>query len=198
MQIEVKFFYLNRKKKTMKKILFTFATIFILATTSFAENLEINLSKVSVHQAKKSEGPAFSAQSFAGAPVLNHNGQLIGADLAVLVDGKDENVAVLRPLGEYKVSGIKVNTVFAASVDSHGNNVYAGGGVLVPLGSIVPGLDVKVGGVVPGANLSSGGRFDSRIVPAFEVKIRVPELYGESKSFVNKILKTLSPVGGKV
>lgn len=182
----------------MNKFVVSLVALFATTSAFASEPLTINVSNLQAKVVKKSEGPAFSAKSFAGAPVVNHNGQLVGADLAVLVDGEDENVAVLRPLGEYNVAGVKVSTVFAASVDAHGNNVYAGGGVLVPLGSVVRGFDLKVGAVVPGANLSSGGRLDTRVVPAFEAKIRVPELYGETKSFVNKVLKVVSPVGGKV
>jgi hypothetical protein len=182
----------------MNKFVVSLVALFATTSAFASEPLTINVNNLQAKVVKKSEGPAFSAKSFAGAPVVNHNGQIVGVDLAVLVDGEDENVAVLRPLGEYKVAGVKVSTVFAASVDARGNNVYAGGGVLVPLGSVVPGFDLKVGAVVPGANLSSGGRLDTRIVPAFEAKIRVPELFGEAKSLVNKVLKTVSPVGVKV
>ena len=185
----------------MKKILLSLAAIMIAATSYAGENLEINLSNVPGHQVKKAANKsddAFSAQSFAGTPVLNNNGQLVGFEAAVLFDRKNENVAVLRPLGSYNFLGQKVTSVFGASVDSRGNNLYAGGGVLLPLGNVVPGFNVKVGGIMKGSNLSSSGRFDTDVVPAAQVNVDVPVLYSETKKFFNRIWLKLSPVGGKV
>jgi hypothetical protein len=190
-----------KENKKMKKILLSLAALMIAATSYAGDNLVINLSNVPGYQAKKTDkktDEAFSAQSFAGAPVLNNNGQLVGFEAAVLFDRKNENVAILRPLASYNFLGLKVTSVFGASVDSHGNNLYAGGGVLVPLGAVVPGLDVKVGGIMKGSNLSSAGRFDTEVVPAAQVKVDVPVLYGETKKLFNRIWLKFSPVGGKV
>jgi hypothetical protein len=190
-----------KENKKMKKILLSLAALMIAATSYAGDNLVINLSNVPGYQAKKTDkktDDAFSAQSFAGAPVLNNNGQLVGFEAAVLFDRKNENVAILRPLASYNFLGLKVTSVFGASVDSHGNNLYAGGGVLVPLGAVVPGLDVKVGGIMKGSNLSSAGRFDTEVVPAAQVKVDVPVLYGETKKLFNRIWLKFSPVGGKV
>ena len=190
-----------KENKKMKKILLSLAALMIAATSYAGDNLVINLSNLPGHQAKKTvkkTDDAFSAQSFAGATVLDNNGQLVGFEAAVLFDRKNENVAVLRPLASYNVLGQKVTSVFGASVDSRGNNLYAGGGVLVPLGAVVPGLDVKVGGIMKGSNLSSAGRFDTEVVPAAQVKVDVPVLYSETKKLFNRIWLKLSPVGGKV
>jgi hypothetical protein len=185
----------------MKKILLSLAAFMIAATSYAGDNLVINLSNVPGHQVKKTANKsddAFSAQSFAGVPVLNNNGQLVGFEAAVLFDGKNENVAVLRPLASYNFLGQKVTSVIGASVDSRGNNLYAGGGLLLPLGNVVPGFNVKVGGVMKGSNLSSAGRFDTEVVPAAQVNVDVPVLYSETKKFFNRIWLKFSPVGGKV
>lgn len=191
-----------KENKKMKKILLSLAALMIAATSYAGDNLVINLNNVPGYQAKKAvkktDDAAFSAQSFAGAPVLSNNGQLVGFEAAVLFDRKNENVAVLRPLASYNFLGQKVTSVFGASVDSHGNNLYAGGGVLVPLGAVVPGLDVKVGGIMKGSNLSSAGRFDTEVVPAAQVKVDVPVFFGETKKFINRVWLKISPVGGKV
>jgi hypothetical protein len=77
----------------MKKFMMTLVAL-VIGTSAFAgDNLSINLTNVVTKEVKKSEGPAFSAKSFAGAPVLNHNGQVVGFDIAVLVDQYDQNVA---------------------------------------------------------------------------------------------------------
>lgn len=172
----------------------------LFATTSVfaADTLSINLSSVEAKQVKKSEGPAFSAKSFAGAPVLNHKGQVVGFDLAVLVDKYEENVAVVRPLAEYSVAGIKVRPVAALSVTPHGDQVYAGMGALVPLGKVVDGLDLEVGAVAPGADLANGFKIEGKLVPAVKAKINFVELFNGTKKVVNEGMKKLSPFGGRV
>ena len=172
----------------------------LFATTSVfaSEPLTINLSTVQSKHVKKSEGPAFSAQSFAGAPVLNHKGQVVGFDLAVLVDKYDQNVAVVRPLAEYTVAGVKVRPVAALSVTPHGDKVYGGVGALVPLGKVVDGLDLEVGAVAPGADFANGFKINGEFVPAVKAKINFQELFNGSKRVVNEGMKKLSPFGGRV
>lgn len=172
----------------------------LFATTSVfaSEPLTINLSTVQSKHVKKSEGPAFSAQSFAGAPVLNHKGQVVGFDLAVLVDKYDQNVAVVRPLAEYTVAGVKVRPVAALSVTPHGDKVYGGVGALVPLGKVVDGLDLEVGAVAPGADFANGFKINGEFVPAVKAKINFQELFNGSKKVVNEGMKKLSPFGGRV
>ncbi len=182
----------------MKKILLTVVAL-IATTSAFAtETLTINLSSVQAKQAKKSEGPAFSAKSFAGAPVLDHKGQVVGFDLAVLVDEYDQNVAVVRPLAEYSVAGVKVRPVAALSVTPHGDKVYAGVGALVPLGKVVDGVELEVGAVAPGADLANGFKIEGKLVPAVKAKINFPELINGTKKVVNEGFKKLSPFGGKI
>lgn len=182
----------------MKKLMMTLVALFATTSVFAADTLSINLSSVEAKQVKKSEGPAFSAKSFAGAPVLNHKGQVVGFDLAVLVDKYEENVAVVRPLAEYSVAGIKVRPVAALSVTPHGDQVYAGMGALVPLGKVVDGLDLEVGAVAPGADLANGFKIEGKLVPAVKAKINFVELFNGTKKVVNEGMKKLSPFGGRV
>lgn len=182
----------------MKKLMMTLVALFATTSVFAADTLSINLSSVEAKQIKKSEGPAFSAKSFAGAPVLNHKGQVVGFDLAVLVDKYEENVAVVRPLAEYSVAGIKVRPVAALSVTPHGDKVYAGMGALVPLGKVVDGLDLEVGAVAPGADLANGFKIEGKLVPAVKAKINFVELFNGTKKVVNEGMKKLSPFGGRV
>ena len=171
----------------------------VIGTSAFAfEDLSINLTNVETKQVKKSEGPAFSAQSFAGTPVLNHNGQVVGFDAVLLVDKYDQNLAVVRPLAEYDVAGLKVRPVAALSVDKYGKKAYGGLGVLVPVGKFVDGLDIEVGAVAPGAELTNGFRIQEKLVPALKAKIDIPQAFKGVKNVVNKGLKVLSPVGGQI
>lgn len=182
----------------MKKLIFTLVAL-VIGTSAFAnENLSINLTNVETKQVKKSEGPAFSAQSFAGAPVLNHKGQVVGFDLAVLVDKYDQNVAVVRPLAEYSVAGIKVRPVAALSVTPHGDKVYGGVGALIPVGKVVDGLDLEVGAVAPGADFANGFKINGEFIPAVKAKINFQELLNGSKRVVNEGMKKLSPFGGRI
>lgn len=182
----------------MKKLMMTLVALFATTSVFAADTLSINLSSVEAKQVKKSEGPAFSAKSFAGAPVLNHKGQVVGFDLAVLVDKYEENVAVVRPLAEYSVAGVKVRPVAALSVTPHGDQVYAGMGALVPLGKVVDGLDLEVGAVAPGADLANGFKIEGKLVPAVKAKINFVELFNGTKKVVNEGMKKLSPFGGRV
>lgn len=182
----------------MKKLMMTLVALFATTSVFAADTLSINLSSVVTKQVKKSEGPAFSAKSFAGAPVLNHKGQVVGFDLAVLVDKYEENVAVVRPLAEYSVAGIKVRPVAALSVSPHGDKVYGGVGALIPLGKVVDGLDLEVGAIAPGADFANGFKINGEFVPALKAKINFVELFNGTKKVVNEGMKKLSPFGGKV
>jgi hypothetical protein len=181
----------------MKKMMMTLVALMIGTSAFAADNLSINLTNVVTKQVKKSEGPAFSAKSFAGAPVLNHNGQVVGFDIAVLVDQYDQNVAVVRPLAEYSVAGVKVRPVAALSVTPHGDKVYAGMGALIPLGKVVDGLDLEVGAVAPGADLANGFKINGKLVPALKAKINFPELFNGAKKVANEGMKKFSPFGGR-
>jgi hypothetical protein len=181
----------------MKKFMMTLVAL-VIGTSAFAgDNLSINLTNVVTKEVKKSEGPAFSAKSFAGAPVLNHNGQVVGFDIAVLVDQYDQNVAVVRPLAEYSVAGVKVRPVAALSVTPHGDKVYAGMGALIPLGKVVDGLDLEVGAVAPGADLANGFKINGKLIPALKAKINFPELFNGAKKVANEGMKKFSPLGGR-
>ena len=169
----------------MKKLMMTLVALFATTSVFAADTLSINLSSVEAKQVKKSEGPAFSAKSFAGAPVLNHKGQVVGFDLAVLV-------------AEYSVAGIKVRPVVALSVSPHGDKVYGGVGALVPLGKVVDGLDLEVGAVAPGADFANGFKINGEFVPAVKAKINFAELFNGTKKVVNEGMKKLSPFGGRV
>ena len=182
----------------MKKLMMTLVALFATTSVFASEPLTINLSTVQSKHVKKSEGPAFSAQSFAGTPVLNHNGQVVGFDAVVLVDKYDQNLAVVRPLAEYDVAGIKVRPVAALSVDKYGKKAYGGLGVLVPVGKVVDGLDLEVGAVAPGAEITNGFKISDKIVPAVKAKIDFQELVNGSKKVVNEGLKKLSPFGGRI
>ena len=186
----------------MKKILLSLAAIMIAASSYAGESLVINLSNIPGHQAKKAvkntDDAAFSAQSFAGTPVLNHNGQVVGFDAVLLVDKYDQNLAVVRPLAEYDVAGLKVRPVAALSVDKYGKKAYGGLGVLVPVGKFVDGLDIEVGAVAPGAEFTNGFKISDKIVPAVKARIDIPQAFKGVKNVVNKGLKVLSPVGGQI
>lgn len=176
----------------MKKFLFSVVAI-LASTTVFASELAINLSNVEVKQVKKSEGPAFSAKSFAGAPVLNHKGQLVGLDAVVLVDKYEENLAVVRPLAEYSIAGVKVRSVAALSVSPDGKKVYGGLGALVPVGKVLDGLELEVGAVAPGAEFTNGFKIDGNFVPAVKAKIDLPKVFKGVKNVFNEIDKKLLP-----
>lgn len=175
----------------MKKLIFTLVAL-VIGTSAFAnENLSINLTNVETKQVKKSEGPAFSAQSFAGAPVLNHKGQVVGFDLAVLVDKYDQNVAVVRPLAEYSVAGIKVRPVAALSVTPHGDKVYGGVGALIPVGKVVDGLDLEVGAVAPGADFANGFKINGEFIPAVKAKVDFAKVFKGVKNVLDEGAKKL-------
>ena len=150
---------------------------FFAASSAFASELTINVNNLQTKAVKKTEGPAFGAQSFAGAPVLNHKGQLVGLDVVVLVDQYEENLAVVRPLAEYSVVGVKVRSVAAVSVSPNGKQVYAGLGVLVPVGKVLDGVELEVGAVAPGADLTNGFKIDGKFVPAVKAKIDLPKFF---------------------
>jgi|LauGreDrversion4_2_1035121.scaffolds.fasta_scaffold135139_2 hypothetical protein len=183
----------------MKKFILTLVAL-VAGTSAFANGpLTIKLDNIQGKTvSKKTEGPAFSSQSFAGAPVLNHNGQLVGLDVVVLVDKYEENLAVVRPLAEYSVVGVKVRSVAAVSVSPNGKQVYAGLGVLVPVGKVLDGLDLEVGAVAPGADLTNGFKVDGNFVPAVKAKIDLSKVFGGAKKVVNEGMKKLSPVGGRI
>lgn len=186
----------------MKKILLSLAALMIAVSSYAGENLVINLSNIPGHQAKKvvkkSDDAAFSAQSFAGAPVLNHKGQFVGFDAVVLIDEYDENFAVVRPLAEYNVAGVKVRSVAAVSLSPDGKQVYAGLGALVPVGKVLDGVELEVGAIAPGADLTNGFKIDGNFVPAVKAKFDLPKVFKGVKNVFNEGLKKLSPVGGKV
>jgi hypothetical protein len=177
----------------MKKLMMTLVALFATTSVFAADTLSINLSSVVTKQVKKSEGPAFSAKSFAGAPVLDHKGQLVGFDAVVLVDEYEENLAVVRPLAEYSVAGLKVRSVAAVSVSPNGKQVYAGLGVLVPVGKVLDGVELEVGAVAPGANLTDGLKIDGKLVPAVKAKFDFPKVFKGVKNVWNEIDKKLFP-----
>ncbi len=176
----------------MKKFLVSMVAVFA-ATSAFAtENLVININNFQAKAVKKTEGP-FSAKSFAGAPVLDHKGQLVGFDAVVLVDEYEENLAVVRPLAEYSLAGVKVRSVAAVSVSPNGKQVYAGLGVLVPVGKVLDGVELEVGAVAPGANLTDGLKIDGKLVPAVKAKFDLPKVFKGVKNILNEVDKKLFP-----
>ena len=70
----------------MNKFVVSLVAFFAASSAFASEPLTINVNNLQTKAVKKTEGPAFGAQSFAGAPVLNHKGQLVGLDVVVLVD----------------------------------------------------------------------------------------------------------------
>jgi hypothetical protein len=175
----------------MKKLILTVAAILATSSVFASEPLTINLNNVpSKTQTKKTEGPAFSAQSFAGLPVANNKGQIVGFDLAVLVDKHDQNVAVLRPLGKYKVAGVNLQTVAAASLNPDGNQLYGGFGVMAEVGEIIPGVEASLGAVSPALN-TSNLTLSNNIVPALRTKFVVPTLVRHLESTPERAEKTL-------
>ena len=166
---------------------------FFAASSAFASELTINVNNLQTKAVKKTEGPAFGAQSFAGAPVLNHKGQLVGLDVVVLVDQYEENLAVVRPLAEYSVVGVKVRSVAAVSVSPNGKQVYAGLGVLVPVGKVLDGVELEVGAVAPGADLTNGFKIDGKFVPAVKAKFDLPKVFKGVKNVWNEVDKKLFP-----
>lgn len=91
-------FYLNGKKKTMKKILFTFATILVLASSSFAQVLQ------TVEKPKE-----VSQQS------TEWRWSTTGASVKYLADGKNDNRAAIN-IGE----GIPVSRLVSSLPPSLG------------------------------------------------------------------------------
>jgi hypothetical protein len=155
----------------MNKFLVSMVALFATTSAFAAELPSINLNNVQKAVVNKSQGPAFSAQSFAGVPVVNNKGQFVGFDLAVLVDKHDENVAVLRPLGSYKVAGVTFDSVYATSFSRDGKKVYGGLGLMAKVGKLVPGIDAKLGVIAPGAEITNGFKISNEFVPAVEVKV---------------------------
>lgn len=141
----------------MKNFVVSLVALFA-ATSAFAsEPLAINLNNVSTKTVtKKTEGPAFGPQTFASLPVVKNNGQAFGLDLAVLIEKHEEKVALLRPLGKYKVAGVNLQTVASASVSTNGKKLNGGLGVLAEVGEVTPGVDVALGVVAPAVNLANG------------------------------------------
>lgn len=156
----------------MKKFLVSVVALFAATSAFAADTLSINIDSVQKKTvAKNSQGPAFSSASFAGQPVLNNNGQLVGFDLALLVDKHEENIAVLRPLGSYKVAGVTFNSVYATSFSTDGKKVYGGLGLMAKVGKLVPGVDAKLGVIAPGAEITNGFKISNEFVPAVEVRV---------------------------
>ena len=177
----------------MKKFLVSMIAVFATTSAFASEPLIINVNNLQAKVVKKSEGPAFGPQSFAGAPVLDHKGQLVGFDAVVLVDEYEENLAVVRPLAEYSVAGLKVRSVAAVSVSPNGKQVYAGLGVLVPVGKVLDGVELEIGAVAPGANLTDGLKIDGKLVPAVKAKFDFPKVFKGVKNVWNEIDKKLFP-----
>jgi len=177
----------------MNKFVVSLVALFATTSAFASERLTINVSNLQAKVVKKSEGPAFSAKSFAGAPVLDHKGQLVGLDAVVLIDEYEENLAVVRPLAEYGVAGVKVRSIAAVSVSPNGKQVYAGLGVLVPVGKVVDGVELEVGAVAPGADLTNGFKVDGKFVPAVKAKIDLPKVFKGVKNVWNEVDKKLFP-----
>jgi hypothetical protein len=177
----------------MNKFVVSLVALFATTSAFASEPLTINVKNLQTKAVKKTEGPAFGAQSFAGVPVLNHDGQLIGLDVVVLVDEYEENLAVVRPLAEYSVAGVKVRSVAAVSVSPNGKQVYAGLGVLVPLGKVLDGVELEVGAVAPGADLTNGFKVDGKLVPAVKAKFDLPKVFKGVKNVWNEVDKKLFP-----
>ncbi len=177
----------------MNKFVVSLVALFATTSAFASEPLTINVSNLQAKVVKKSEGPAFSAKSFAGAPVLDHKGQLVGLDAVVLIDEHEENLAVVRPLAEYGVAGVKVRSIAAVSVSPNGKQVYAGLGVLVPVGKVVDGVELEVGAVAPGADLTNGFKVDGKFVPAVKAKIDLPKVFKGVKNVWNEVDKKLFP-----
>ena len=155
----------------MKKLILTVAAILATSSVFASEPLTINLNNVpSKTQAKKTEGPAFSKTSFLALPVASNNGQAFGMELAVLVDKHDENIAILRPLGKYKVAGVNVKSVSGTSFSKDGKQVYTGLGAMVEVGGLVPGLEAELGIVAQGLNLDDF-ELTKKFIPAAKIKI---------------------------
>jgi hypothetical protein len=177
----------------MNKFVVSLVALFATTSAFASEPLIINVNNLQAKVVKKSEGPAFGPQSFVGALVLDHKGQLVGFDAVVLVDEYEENLAVVRPLAEYSVAGVKVRSVAAVSVSPNGKQVYAGLGVLVPVGKVLDGVELEVGAVAPGANLTDGLKIDGKLVPAVKAKFDFPKVFKGVKNVWNEIDKKLFP-----
>lgn len=177
----------------MNKFVVSLVAFFAASSAFASEPLTINVNNLQTKAVKKTEGPAFGAQSFAGAPVLNHKGQLVGLDVVVLVDQYEENLAVVRPLAEYSFVGVKVRSVAAVSVSPNGKQVYAGLGVLVPVGKVLDGVELEVGAVAPGADLTNGFKIDGKFVPAVKAKFDLPKVFKGVKNVWNEVDKKLFP-----
>jgi len=176
----------------MKK--FLVSMVAVLATSSaFAGDLaSINLDIVQKKPVvSKAQGPAFSAKSFAGEPVLNHKGQIVGFDAVVIVDKYDQNFAAVRPLAEYDVAGVKVRPVAAVSFDKYGKKAYGGLGMLVPVGKVVDGVDLELGAIAPGAEFTNGFRISQKIAPAVKIKVQPTSAYRSVISLPSKAEKAL-------
>ena len=156
----------------MKKFLVSVVAVLAASSAFAVENLSINLGSVQKKTVvSDSQGPAFGPSSFFAQPVVNNKGQFVGFDLAVLVDKHDENVAVLRPLGSYKVAGVTFDSVYATSFSTDGKKVYGGLGLMAEVGTLVPGIEAKLGVVAPGAEFTNGFKISKDFVPAIEVKV---------------------------
>jgi len=176
----------------MKKFLVSMVAV-LAATSAFAGDLaSINLDIVQKKPvANKAQGPAFSAKSFAGEPVLNHKGQIVGFDAVVIVDKYDQNFAAVRPLAEYAVAGVKVRTVAAVSFDNRGKKAYGGLGVLVPVGKFADGVDLELGAIAPGAEFTNAFKISQKIAPAVKIKVQPTSAYRSVIALPSKAEKAL-------
>ena len=164
----------------MKKLILTVAAILATSSVFASEPLTINLNNVpSKTQTKKTEGPAFSKTSFLALPVASNNGQAFGMELAVLVDKHDEHIAIIRPLGKYKVAGLPVKSVSATSFSNDGKQIYTGLGAMVEVGGLVPGFEAELGVVAQGLNLE-GLEMTKKFIPAAKFKIEPTTLVREA------------------
>jgi hypothetical protein len=175
----------------MKKFLVSMVAVFA-ATSAFAtENLSINLDSVQKKTVVNNSQKPFSSNSYFAQPVVGNQGQLVGLEIGLLVDKHDENVALLRPLGKYKVAGLNLQTVSAASISTNGKKVYGGLGLMADFGSVTPGLEVKFGVVAPGAEVTNGFKISNEFVPAVQAKVDVVTLSRNIVSIPSKFEKTV-------
>jgi hypothetical protein len=115
--------------------------------------------------------PSYSqvkSQSFSVKP---ENG---GFSLALGIDGRERNNLVMSTLGTYNVVGKSVSTVGVLSVNSRGEKVAAGVGLLVPLKKVFSGVELSVGGYFEGIDdrVSMNEKFRALV----QAKINVDDL----------------------
>jgi hypothetical protein len=188
----------------MKKILLSLAAIMIAATSyangSADRDLSISLTNIPGHVNSRKSNDLLSAQSILGLRVVKHQGQVVGSgvDLALVLNDRDEHVALIRPLDEYDVAGLKVKSITALSVSPDGKEVNVGLGAVVQVRKIVDGVDLEVGGLLLGPDVANGMKVNGKLAPVVKAKLNVPEMYKGAKNIFNEAFKKLSPVGGRV